>query len=186
MVQSVVRHQFHVLAYRRMRELGIFSEDDRIELLDGEIYRMSLLGPLHIALVNRLTKLLIQMVGDSAVVSVQNAIQLDDYSGSQPDIVVLRPRSDDYEYQLAQPSDVLLLIEIADSSLEYDRTQKLPRYAAAGIAEVWIIDANRQVIEQFQQPLQDQYTQVYRCIKGQSIQSVGLPIIQIASDRLFR
>src|SRR5918911_3522979 len=90
MVTSTLRRQFTVDDYARMRETGILNEDDRVELLDGEIYIMSPLGPLHIALVNRLNKLRMKYVGDDALLSVQNSVRLDDYSEPQPDIAVLR------------------------------------------------------------------------------------------------
>jgi Uma2 family endonuclease len=169
-----------------MREMGILAEDDRVELLDGEIYQMSPLGPLHIALVNRLTKLLIQLAGDDAVVSIQNAIQLDDYSEPQPDIALVYPQADDYQHELARPQNIILLIEVADTSLGYDREEKLPRYAAAKISEVWIIDAKQQIIEQYTQPLQDQYTQIHRCLKGMGIGSTLMPNIQFTTDQIFR
>jgi Uma2 family endonuclease len=186
MVTSTLRRQFTVDDYARMRETGILNEDDRVELLDGEIYIMSPLGPLHIALVNRLNKLLMKYVGDDALLSVQNSVRLDDYSEPQPDIAVLRPRDDDYEQELARPDDILLLIEISDTSVEYDRDQKLPRYAASEIAEVWIIDANQQIVEQYTQPLQGQYTQIHKCLKGNTIQSLMMPKIRFTTDHIFR
>lgn len=186
MITPTLRRQFTVDDYARMRETGILSEDDRVELLDGAIYSMSPLGPLHIALVNRLNKLLMKQVSDDAVVSVQNSVRLDDYSEPQPDIAILRLQADDYEQELARPDDILLLIEIADTSLEYDRDQKLPRYAASGIAEVWIVDANQQMIEQYTQPLQGQYTHIHKCLKGNTIQSTMMPQIQFTTDRIFR
>jgi Uma2 family endonuclease len=181
-----LRKQFSVIDYRRMYESGILTEDERVELLDGEIYQMSPLGPLHIVLINRLAKLLMTLVGDAAIVSVQNAIQLDDYSEPQPDIAIVAPYVDSYEDELPRPTDVLLLIEVADTSLHYDREEKLPRYATAQIGEVWIIDAKSQVIEQYSQPIGDQYTQLHRCLKGQHIQSLALPTIAFTTDRIFR
>lgn len=185
MILTALRHQFTVNAYTQMREAGILTEDDRVELLDGEIYTMSPIGPLHIALVNRLTRLLVWQTGDDAIVSVQNAVRLNDYSEPQPDIAILRPRDDDYDQALAQPDDILLLIEIADTSLAYDRDLKLPRYAASTIAEMWIIDANQQIIDQYTQPLQGQYMQMQRYLKGHTIQSKMMPQIQFTTDRIF-
>jgi Uma2 family endonuclease len=168
-----------------MRETGILTEDDRVELLDGEIYLMGPLGPLHIAIVNRLNKLLMGQIGDDAIISIQNAVQLNDYSEPQPDVALLSPRDDFYAQALARPDDILLLIEVADTSLGYDREQKLPRYAASNIGEVWIIDVDEQLIEQYVQPLQAQYTQLTKILFGSPIQSKTLPQIHFTTNRLF-
>jgi Uma2 family endonuclease len=185
MIARTQRRQFTVHDYARMREAGILTEDDRVELLDGEIYLMSPLGPLHIAIVNRLNKLLMHQVGDDAIISIQNAVQLNDYSEPQPDVALLHPRDDYYALALARPDDILLLIEVADSSLEYDREQKLPRYAASNIAEVWIIDVDQQLVEQYVQPLQGQYTQLTKVLLGSTLQSKTLPQIHFTTDKLF-
>src|SRR5215211_7801891 len=185
MSTPTLRRQFTVHDYARMRETGILAEDDRVELLDGEIYQMSPLGSLHIAIVNRLNKLLMRQVGDDAILSIQNSIQLNDYSEPQPDIALLSPRDDYYDQALARPDDILLLIEVADTSFGYDRDQKLPRYATSNIAEVWIIDVEQQVVEQYVQPLQGQYTQLTKILFGQAIQSKALPQIHFTTDHLF-
>jgi Uma2 family endonuclease len=169
-----------------MREAGIFGEDDRVELIDGEIYVMSPIGPLHIALVNRLTKILVTHAADDAIVSIQNSIQLDDYSEPQPDVVVLSPRADYYAQALPRPDDVYFIIEVADTSLGYDRDQKLPRYAEANISEVWIIDVNQRIVEQYSHPSQGQYTHLYKILLGDTIQSLTLPKIAIPTNALFR
>jgi Uma2 family endonuclease len=182
---KTLRRQFTVHDYARMREAGILTEDDRVELLDGEIYLMSPLGPLHIAIVNRLNKLLMRQIGDDAIVSIQNAVQLNDYSEPQPDIALLHPRDDYYDQALARPDDILLLIEVADTSLDYDRDQKLPRYAVSNIAEVWIVDVEQQVVEQYFQPLQGQYTQLTKILFGNALQSRTLPQIDLSTDQIF-
>jgi len=185
MTTTIARRHFTIHDYARMREAGILGEDDRVELLDGEIYIMSPIGPLHIALVNRLTKLLVTQVADNAIVSIQNAIQLNDYSEPQPDVVVLSPRGDYYAQALPRPDDVYLIIEVADTSLGYDRDQKLPRYAEASISEVWIIDVNRRTIEQYTRPSQGQFTQIHKILLGDTIQSLTLPQITILTNTLF-
>jgi len=169
-----------------MRETGILTEDDRVELLDGEIYLMSPLGSLHIAIVNRLNKLLMRLVGDDAILSIQNSVQLNDYSEPQPDVALLSPRDDYYDQALARPDDMLFLIEVADISLDYDREQKLPRYAASNIAEVWIIDVDQQIVEQYSHPMQGQYTQLNKVLFGNTIQSKAMQQITFTTDRLFQ
>jgi Uma2 family endonuclease len=181
-----LRRQFTVDDYVRMRETGILTEDDRVELIDGEIYVMSPLEPRHVALLNRLNKLLIRAVSDDAVVSPQNSIQLDDYTEPQPDFAILRPKEDDYEQELARPEDILFLIEIADTSIEYDREYKLPRYAASRIAEVWIVDVNEQAIEQYTHLFEDRYTSVNKYFRGMIIQSTTVPKIRLTINHIFK
>jgi Uma2 family endonuclease len=113
---AVTRHRFTVEAYARMREAGLLHEDDRVELLDGEIYQMSPIGARHVSLVNRLTALLVHLAGDAAIVSVQNPIRLDDYNEPQPDLALLRPRDDHYVDALATPENVWKAIRAAQSA----------------------------------------------------------------------
>jgi Uma2 family endonuclease len=185
MTTGILRRQFSEADYALIRETGILAEDDRVELLDGEVYVMSPIGPSHVALVNRLNKVLIRQLGDDAIISIQNPVQLDDYSEPQPDVAILSPRDDYYAEALARPDDILLIIEVADTSLDYDREQKLPRYAASNVAEVWIIDVERQTIEQYTQPLLGQYTQLSKILLGNMIASKTLPIVRFTTDQLF-
>jgi len=134
------RRLFTAEEYFRMGEAGILQEDDRVELIEGEIVEMSPIGSRHAACVNRLVKLFVREVGDSGIVGAQNPVLLPDYSGPQPDVAVLRLREDFYAEAHPTPGDVLLLIEVSDTTLRYDREVKLPLYALAGILEVWIVD----------------------------------------------
>ncbi|MDW8214099.1 MAG: Uma2 family endonuclease [Roseiflexaceae bacterium] len=185
MAVPALLRQFTVDDYARMREAGILTEDDRVELIEGAIYRMSPIGPLHMAIVNRLNRLLLPAAGDDAIVSVQNSVRLSDDTEVQPDIAVLRPHPGDYEETLPRAQDVLLIIEVADTSLDYDRTVKLPLYAQAAIVEVWIIDARQQAVEQYTRPAEGQYTQVQTYRSGSILRAETLPQIEIAVDRLF-
>src|SRR5262245_27644083 len=166
MTTGTLRRQFSVADYALMRETGILAEDDRVELLDGEVYVMSPIGPAHSALVNRLNKIIMRQIGDDAIISIQNPVQLDDYSEPQPDVAILSLRDDYYDQALARPDDILLIIEVADTSLDYDREQKLPRYAASNVVEVWIVDVEKQTIEQYTKPLHGQYTQLNKILPG--------------------
>jgi Uma2 family endonuclease len=134
------RRRFTVDEYERMGQAGILGEDDRVELIDGEILEMSPIGPPHAAIVNRLTRLLVRALDDRAVVAVQNPLRMRPRSEPQPDIVVARPRDDFYAGGHPEPGDTLLVVEVADTSLAFDRAIKLPLYARAGIREVWIVD----------------------------------------------
>jgi Uma2 family endonuclease len=184
-IATVSRRQFTVDDYHRMREAQILTEDDRVELLDGEIIVMSPIGPFHVGLVIKLTQLLTALIGKMGLVSVQNPIQLNQSGEPQPDIAVLRPRDDSYTLSLPMPDDILLLIEVSDSSLAYDREQKLPQYAASGIAEVWIVDVQKQIIEQYTKPFEDQYTQLTKVVLGYRITATAVPVLSFTTDRLF-
>lgn len=185
MIATPVRKQFTVSDFARMRETGILTEDDRVELLDGEIYVMSPIGPLHVAIVNKLNKILSKHIGDKGIISVQNPIRLNDRGEPQPDIAVLNPREDFYTQALATTDDILLVIEVSDTTLEYDREQKLPKYADAHISEVWIVDAGAQVVEQYTQPLQGTYTQLYKVLFGNTITATKISGLNFSTDLIF-
>jgi Uma2 family endonuclease len=170
--------------YHRMAEVGILHEDDRVELIDGEIVNMSPLGSRHIACVNRLSKLLERRIGDTTIVQTQSSISLADASEPQPDIAVLRLRADYYADVLPSPSDVLLLIEVADTSLNYDQHVKLPRYAEAGIAEVWIVDLGRAMLTRYTDPRQSFYANQQHAQRGDALQSSVLSDLIIAVDEI--
>lgn len=137
---TVRRHRFDTTEYHRMAETGILSEDARVELVDGEVVEMSPIGSKHQAFVNRLNRLLMSFAREDYIVSPQGPVKLDAHNEPQPDLALLRFREDFYEQEHPGPGDVLLFIEVSDSSLEYDRNVKLPLYAGAGILEVWIVD----------------------------------------------
>src|SRR5437868_12357745 len=137
---QIARRHFNVAEYYKMAAAGVFSEDDRVELIEGEIVEMNPIGSRHAACVGRLTKLLERLTGDRAIVWVQNPVQVSDYSEPLPDVALLNPRDDFYSQATPQATDVLLIIEVAESSLEYDRSIKLPLYARSGIVEVWLVN----------------------------------------------
>src|SRR5438552_13539404 len=147
MVADIARKYFTVSDYYRMAEAGIIREDERVELLNGEIVQMSPTGSNHSACVARLYTLMFRLVGNNALVWAQNPISLSELSEPVPDVALLKPRSDFYAKRHPQPSDVLLLIEVSDSTLKYDRRVKVPSYAQAGIPEVWIVNLQEEIIE---------------------------------------
>lgn len=150
-------HRFTVNDCYRMTEAGIFSEDERIELINGELFDMAPIGSFHAGMVTRLSRLLIRMVAERAVVAVQNPIYLSEHSSPEPDIALLKPRADDYMRSLPTAQDVLLVIEVADSSQHYDRHTKLPLYAKHRIPEVWLIDVKARQFDIYQQPDEEYY-----------------------------
>lgn len=134
------RHAYSVDDYYRMAEAGILRPGDRVELIEGEIIDMVPIGSRHAAAVTRIGNTLMFSVGSEAIVAIQNPIRLSQYSEPQPDIALLRPRADFYAAVHPGPGDVLLLVEVADSTLRFDRDIKLPLYARHGIPEVWLVD----------------------------------------------
>jgi Uma2 family endonuclease len=185
MTVEIVRKQFTVTDYARMRETGILAEDDRVELIAGEVRQMSPIGPIHAALVKRLNTLLNRALDDTYIVSVQDPIQLDDHSEPQPDLAILHFRDDFYAHAHPVADDVLLVIEIADSSVAYDREEKMPRYAAANIAEAWLIDVAAERIEQYSQPRSGMYRLIQIAERGEVLQSHAVPSIAISTDHFF-
>jgi Uma2 family endonuclease len=146
------RHRLTVSDYHRMAEAGILHEDARVELIEGEIIDMSPIGSIHAGTVRQLSRLLERAVGEAAIVSAQNLIVLDDHSEPEPDIALLRPRADFYKSSHPRPGDVLLIIEVAEFSLRYDRDVKIPLYARHKIAEAWLIDVENGHLTIFLQP----------------------------------
>lgn len=134
------RHRFDVAEYHRMAETGILSEGDRVELVDGEVAEMSPIGSAHQAVVDRLTRMLVAFAASDYVARVQGPVRLDEHNEPQPDLALLKFREDFYEREHPGSEDALLLIEVSESSLEYDQSVKLPLYAGFGIPEVWIVD----------------------------------------------
>ena len=151
------RHRITVDEYHRMAEVGLLAPDAQVELIDGEIIDMAPIGPSHSSVVRELTRLLVTTVGDNAIVQIQGVIRLDNASEPQPDVAVLAQR--DHRYRYAHPSshDTLLLIEVSDSTLAYDRDVKLPLYARHGIPEVWIFDLQNRELHVHRAPQGGRY-----------------------------
>ncbi len=162
--------------YARLIETGILAEDERVELIEGEIITMAPIGSRHAATVNRLNRLLGYLSASNRVfVSVQNPVHLDDYSEPQPDLVVARVRPDDYAGGHPTPPDILLLVEVMDNTQESDRKEKLPLYAHAGIAEIWLIDIVRGLIEAYQEPSREGYRSVRIYAGDETLSPTALP-----------
>jgi Uma2 family endonuclease len=148
--------------YHKMAEAGLFAPNERVELLKGEIRTMSPAGSLHVSFVSRLLLLFAPLLGNVYQINVQSPIWLSDESEPEPDIVLYRARPDFYAHELPTPADIVLIVEVSDTTLRYDRVEKLPLYAMAGVPEVWIVDVNAPLIEQYHTPVAGIYT--YRVI----------------------
>lgn len=182
---DVVRRRFTVDEYLQMVQAGILNEDDRVELLDGEIVEMTPPGPDHNAPTGILNRLLVLGVGSRAVVLPGPTLRLSKRSAPEPDFVLLRPDPRNYRDRYAEPGDVLLLIEISDSSLSRDRELKLPLYAAAGIQEYWIVNVENGTIEVYKDPAGVGYAWGRRCRRGESVSPSAFPDLRIAVDEIF-
>lgn len=185
MTVQVERKRFTVEEYYRMGEAGILSEDDRVELIDGEIYGMPPIGWVHVNRVNRCNMVFTRELGSAAIVSVQNPIRIDDHSSPQPDIALLRPADDFITGRLPGPEDVLLLVEISDTSLRYDLDLKLPLYARAGIPEVWIVDVQAEVIRAYSRPENGAYQDYREGRRGETLAPVLLPRMGIRAEEIL-
>jgi Uma2 family endonuclease len=169
MTIQILRKKFTVGQYHQMIESGILTERDRVELLQGEIIEMSPIGMQHAACVDRLNELLVRELGGRAIVRVQNPIQLSTRSEPQPDFAILQRRSDFYANGHPQPSDVFALIEVSETTVEFDRTVKVPLYAKDNIAEVWIVDLNAEAVQIYREPSEAGYQQLQTFRRGQAI-----------------
>ena len=181
----VSRHRISVTDYYRMGDVGILHEDDRVELIEGDIIDMTPIGSAHASVVMRLAKLCIAAVGDSAIVSVQYPIRLDAYSEPQPDLALLRPRQDYYRAAHPEPGDVLLVVEVADTGLAYDRGTKVPLYARHGIPEVWVLDLRGRLMHSYRQSRQDGYELVETVAQAGSVAFAGLGGVVLDLSGLF-
>ena len=182
---ATVTHRFSVYEYEQMIEKGILTENERIELIHGEVVEKMVVGPLHSATVNRLTRLLTTRLLSSAIVSVQNPIVLDD-SEPEPDLAMLAPRDDFYGLAKPKSSDVQLVIEVADTSLAYDRDIKLPLYAQAGIQEYWIVNLVESKIEAYRQPVPTgSYASRTDFTRADTICALAFPEVTLAIDLML-
>ena len=182
----VKRRPITVAEDHRMGEVGILGERDRVELMEGELVAMSPIGSYHSGTVNKLNHSLVHAVGERAIVSVQGPVRLDDLSEPEPDFALLRPRPDFYQDAHAQTADVLLLIEVADSSLNYDRDVKRVLYARHAIPEFWIVDLTPGEVEVCREAKADDYASVERVGRAGELEPELLPGVRIQVSSLFR
>jgi Uma2 family endonuclease len=178
-----------VETYHQMIHTGLFDEDDRVELIEGELHAMTPIHPDHAGKNNRLNRLLNKRVGDAALVSVQNPLTLAPRSEPEPDLMLLRPRDDFYEDANPTPADTLLVIEICDSSLRYDREVKVPLYAAHDIPEVWLVDLQHRRLEVYREPYREPGNEGYRLMlrpaPSEEIAPVLLPSVRLRVSEIW-
>lgn len=185
MATPIERKIITIDEYHDMIERGVLDEDDRVELIEGEIVPMPPIGPEHGGCVNALNWLLARSLGDRAVVAIQNPILLPNNTEPEPDVSVLKPRDDMYRHSLPTPDDVLLLIEVASSSLDKDRFTKVPVYARAGIGEVWLINLAEELIEIYSDPVNGRYERAVRVGRGALISPLSIPDVAFSVDEIL-
>ena len=171
--------------YHHMAEQGMFEPDERVELIDGEIFTMSPVGSLHVRCVNFLNRTISRLLGDDYLVSVQNPIISANDTEPQPDITILRANSNLFKDQLPTGRDTLIVIEVADTSASFDRNRKFPKYAQAGIPEAWLVDLKRDVVEAHSDPGSNGYGVVKTLRRGEVLSSLTIPLIELSVDDIL-
>jgi len=182
---ELLKRKFTVEQYHQMAEAGILTENDRVELIRGEIVEMSPIGRGHAACVNRLTELFVLRLAQTATLAVQNPVELDDNSEPQPDLTLLRRRADFYEAGHPYAEDILLVLEVADTTVECDCEVKIPLYAEDGITEVWLVDINGQCLEVYQQPSPNGYEDIQKYYRGQTLTIEAFPDVSFTVDEVL-
>ena len=182
---AATRRRFTRAEYYRMAEVGILREDDRVELIRGEIVEMAPIGRRHMAFAGNLNQLLAARLAGRAIVWMQNPIVLSEDTEPQPDIAVLRRRPVPYKEREAWAEDALLIIEVADSSLAYDRSTKLRFYADAGIPEYWVVDCTAEAIEVHRGPGPEGYRDVTRVAGTATLTLQAFPDVEVTTTDIF-
>lgn len=180
-------HRYSVGAdeYLRMGEAGVFPPDVRMELIEGELIEMAPIGSRHAGAVKKLNRLFFQRCGDRAILSVQDPMMANSRSVPQPDIVLLRPRADDYSRSHPTPADVLLVVEVADTTLAFDVGTKVPLYARSGISEVWVVDLNDRLIRVYREPGPRGYQRTFIVTGDESVRIAALSDVQVAASEVI-
>ena len=183
MAETVPRHRFSVEDYERMVEAGILTENDKVELIRGEIVVMAPIGSRHTACINRMIEVF-EGLRSRALRSVQNPVRLED-SEPEPDLVLLERRDDYYSSSHPTPEDVLLVVEVADSSQRFDREVKGPLYAENGIREYWLVDVEADRIEINREPEGSIYRDARSVGRGDRIAPASFPDFEVRADDIL-
>ncbi len=185
MSAALDKYSFTAEEFERLGEAGILRQDARLELIDGEIFEMSPIGSLHAACVNFLSMLLNSLFGKSHIIATQNPIRLSDFSEPQPDITLLRRRVDFYRGGLPTPVDVLLLIEVADTTVIADQKVKIPLYARSGVPEAWLVNIPEEQVEVYSDPVNGTYQRAEVFGRGAEARSHTVEGLAVSVDELL-
>jgi Uma2 family endonuclease len=182
---EVTRRRFTVDEYCRMAEAGILTPEDRVELIEGEIVQMAAIGVAHAFSVGAFNRLLGAALGDRAILWPQNPVHLSEITMPQPDILLLRPPIDRYRVRHPRPEDVLLAIEVADTTHRYDRLVKMPLYARAGVPEAWLADLPGETLEVYRRPSPSGYEHVERIARDGVVGPEAFPDVTLTVDAVL-
>jgi len=185
-LETVQRRRLSLEEFHRMGSAGILGEDDRVELIDGDMIEMAPIGAQHLAMVNRLSRILTLAAGKEAIVSTQNPVALPPRNEPQPDIALLKPRPDDYAAGVPAAADVLLIIEVADTTLAYDRDVKIPLYARHSIAEAWLFDIQGGSLLVHRDPGPKGYQRVLTPTQKEIVSPLLMPTVSIDLAEVWR
>ena len=184
MALRLLKGPFTIDTYQRLAELGVLREDDRVELIAGQVVEMTPIGDAHASCVRRLNRLFARTLLDVAVIDVQDPLVLGQHDAPQPDVTLLKPRDDAYPHHPG-PADTLLVVEVADTSIVYDRDVKIPLYARAGIPEAWLVDLTADRIQVYREPAGGEYASVRSVPRGDTIALVAFPTVTISVDEVL-
>ncbi|OCR02349.1 hypothetical protein BCD67_20340 [Oscillatoriales cyanobacterium USR001] len=176
---------FTVQEYHLMSEAGIFGNNERVELIDGEIIEMAAIGKRHAARVDRLARMFSRIPESLVIFRVQNPICLNDKSEPQPDIALVKPRADFYEESLPNSENIWLLVEVADTTIDYDRDVKIPNYARSGIQEVWLWDLEANCLEVYRLPTAYGYSFRQKFERGEMVSPLAFPDFFVSIDLIL-
>ena len=176
---------FTVQEYHLMSEAGVFGDRERVELIEGEIIQMAAIGTRHASCVKRLNRRFSVIPEEIAILGVQDPIQLTERTEPQPDVVLLQPRADYYETAHPIPSEVLLLVEVSDSTVNFDRDVKVPNYARSGIQEVWLWDLEANCLEVYREPTANGYTSIQKFERGEIVSPLAFPNFQVSVNLIL-
>ncbi|MEZ2304059.1 MAG: Uma2 family endonuclease [Microcoleus sp.] len=179
------RRLFTVQEYHLMNEAGVFANHERVELIEGEIIQMAAIGTRHATCVRRLIRQFRQIPEESAILDVQNPIRLTQRTEPQPDLVLLQFRLDCYATAHPIPSEVLLLVEVSDSTVDFDRDVKVPNYARSGIQEVWLWDLEVNCLEVYRYPTANGYTSIQKFERGEVVSPLAFPDFEVSVDLIL-
>jgi Uma2 family endonuclease len=181
----IKRHKFTVDEYYRMGEIGLIGPEEHVELIEGEIFEKTPICSYHASIVNHLSSLLITVVKDEGIVSVQNPVRLSDRTEPEPDLAILKPRDDFYRKQHPTANDTLLVVEVSNASERFDREIKLLLYANHGIPEIWIISIEQKTLSIYRSPNGDRYEHEQATDTPRSVTLSALPEVSVDLSTLF-
>lgn len=181
---SVLKRLFTVKEYDQMGEAGLF-DNERVELIRGEIIKMASIARRHAACVDRCNYVFAVKLAGKVLIRIQNPLALDNTSEPEPDVMLLKSKDDFYESGHPQPTNVLLLIEVADTTIESDRDLKIPLYAEDGIIEVWLVDINNACIEVYRSPSNEGYQEIQKFYRSQNLSILAFPDVNITVDEIL-